>query len=144
MSGRLTLNSKEVDRLVKVMDTNAADIINSCAQDILSEAQRRVPVKTGALRASGRVSRLAGAKYKTAKVSFGGTEEVNYAEFVEYGTAPHPIYPRFKKALYWEGAAHPVAMVNHPGTPAKPFLQPAAEVVGEKYNSGALWQELVK
>lgn len=41
------------------------------------------------------------------------------AKFIQLGTRPHKIRPRKKKALYWEGADHPVKEVNHPGT--KPF-----------------------
>src|SRR5712691_11145250 len=32
----------------------------------------------------------------------------SYAPFVEFGTKPHVIEARNKKALYWNGAAHPV------------------------------------
>jgi len=37
---------------------------------------------------------------------------------VEYGTRPHIIRPKHKKALYWVGARHPVNKVHHPGTRA--------------------------
>jgi hypothetical protein len=47
---------------------------------------------------------------------------------VEYGTSPHVIKPVNKRALYWPGAAHPVASVNHPGTRAQPFMRPAIEM----------------
>src|ERR1700724_2628805 len=40
----------------------------------------------------------------------------SYAPYVEFGTKPHVILPKNKKALYWPGAAHPVASVNHPGS----------------------------
>ena len=50
---------------------------------------------------------------------------VEYAGFVEFGTGPHIIRPRDKKALWWEGAAHPVSEVHHPGTPADPFFRQA-------------------
>lgn len=54
--------------------------------------------------------------------------------YVEFGTKPHPIVagalqspPKTggKKALWWPGAAHPVASVDHPGTPAQPFIKPS-------------------
>lgn len=38
------------------------------------------------------------------------------------GTKPHTIRPRTKKALFWQGASHPVAKVEHPGTPPFDFL----------------------
>ena len=46
----------------------------------------------------------------------------SYAPYVEFGTAPHVIAPKEKKALYWPGAAHPVARVNHPGTKPNRYL----------------------
>lgn len=69
---------------------------------------------------------------------------VEYAEYVEYGTSPHVIYPtpehfarnaasgRRTAALYWKGARHPVAYVNHPGNPAYPYLRPALIAVSER------------
>src|ERR1700694_120011 len=45
----------------------------------------------------------------------------SYAPYVEFGTAPHTIYPKEKKALFWPGAAHPVSKVNHPGTKPNQF-----------------------
>jgi HK97 gp10 family phage protein len=92
--------------------------------DVQNEARRRAPVDTGRLRSS-IVSRAEGSGRSVGYVI--GTN-VNYAAAVEYGTAPHVIKPRYKKALYWPGAAHPVAQVNHPGTQAQPFLRPAIEL----------------
>lgn len=66
---------------------------------------------------------------------------VPYALFLEFGTPPHIIRPRLKKALFWPGilpstaalvtkagtffnaagervGRHPVALVRHPGTRA--------------------------
>lgn len=38
--------------------------------------------------------------------------------FIEYGTAPHTIRPKVKKALWWIdiSTGHPVSHANHPGT----------------------------
>lgn len=47
----------------------------------------------------------------------------SYAPYVEFGTAPHVILPKDKKALYWPGAAHPVSKVNHPGTKPNQFME---------------------
>ena len=48
---------------------------------------------------------------------------MKYGRFLEEGTAPHVIRPKNKKALFWEGASHPVRQVNHPGTKAYPVLE---------------------
>ncbi|MHB0740847.1 hypothetical protein [Peptostreptococcus anaerobius] len=41
---------------------------------------------------------------------------VDYGGILEEGSSPHVIRPKSKQALYWDGAEHPVKMVNHPGT----------------------------
>ena len=52
---------------------------------------------------------------------------LSYSAFVILGTQPHVISARIKKALYWEGAAHPFVRVNHPGTQPNDFREKAAE-----------------
>lgn len=47
----------------------------------------------------------------------------SYAPLVEFGTKPHVILPKTAKALFWPGAAHPVARVNHPGTKPNAFME---------------------
>ena len=37
------------------------------------------------------------------------------AAIQDAGTEPYMIRPKTKKALFWEGAMHPVGKVNHPG-----------------------------
>ena len=56
-----------------------------------------------------------------------------YAEGVEKGTKPHVIRAKKKKALYWQGANHPVKVVNHPGSRAKPYLIPALKSEQPKF-----------
>ncbi len=58
---------------------------------------------------------------------------VPYAHLLERGTAPHPIRPRTKKALWWTHGAdrgwfvptRPLPFVNHPGTRAYHVIQRA-------------------
>lgn len=50
-----------------------------------------------------------------------------YASILEDGTDSHPIYPRSKMALYWEGAQHPVKYVNSPGVKATHFFTKGIE-----------------
>lgn len=45
-----------------------------------------------------------------------------YAAAHQFGSRPHTIRPRAKRALFWPGAAHPVGAVHHPGLPARPFF----------------------
>ena len=46
-----------------------------------------------------------------------------YAEWVNDGTQPYTITPTSKKALYWEGADHPVRVVHHPGIKGRHFVE---------------------
>jgi hypothetical protein len=85
---------------------------------ILGDAQHLVRKRTGRLRDSLRAE----VHDKVLRV---GSLDCNYATDVEMGTAAHVITPRNKKALYWPGADHPVARVNHPGTQPMPYLRPA-------------------
>lgn len=89
---------------------------NRLARAVAADARRYVGVDTGALRSTIRV--------RGNRVTAGGAK-APYWYFHHEGTAPHTIEPRFKKALYWPGARHPVARVNHPGTEANPFLKRA-------------------
>ena len=58
---------------------------------------------------------------------------VDYADAIESGSRPHVI--KGNEYLYWEGAEHPVRQVNHPGTKASPYMEPAAIRNEEKFNS---------
>ncbi|MCL5947420.1 MAG: hypothetical protein M1298_05335 [Chloroflexi bacterium] len=56
-----------------------------------------------------------------------GVYGVDYADFVIHGTAPHLIMPVQKRALWWQGSAHPVSRVQHPGTQPNDFPLRAVE-----------------
>lgn len=85
---------------------------------VTDDMRRGCPVDTGELLATIRFS----DDSPTAVSVHVGSD--HWAD-VEYGTNPHTIYPRTRKALWWPGAKHPVSKVNHPGTPAQPFIRPA-------------------
>jgi hypothetical protein len=61
----------------------------------------------------------------------------NYASAMEFGTKPHEIRPKVKKALafkpgagfrFWDESGRVVVKsVKHPGTKAQPYLTPAVE-----------------
>ena len=98
--------------------------LDAAAANILVDAQnnldRNKSRKTSVLRTSG--------KYKTnfkkliAEVSF----NVYYAIFVEKGTRPHVIRAKNKKVLGNKKVGFFGKQVNHPGSRAKPYLEPAA------------------
>lgn len=97
--------------------------INDWMQDvigdaILGDAKNYVHKRSGRLHDSLRAE----CQDKVLRV---GSLDCNYAADVELGTGPHVILPKNKKALHWPGVDHPVARVNHPGTPPFPYLRPA-------------------
>lgn len=89
-------------------------VLNQVAQEVEEDIKRNAPVDTGELvrsvRRRGSVIRITAPHW----------------HFVEYGTRPHIIRPRVKRALWWPDAHHPVKQVYHPGTQAQPFIRPAA------------------
>ena len=100
--------------------------MNGLLADCVVEAKQRVPVRTSVLQGSIQM-RPARQLDADTLVAYWGSFAVRYARFVEEGTAPHIIRPRTAGALYWPGAAHPVPLVHHPGSRARPFLKPVAE-----------------
>src|SRR3954470_5658671 len=89
----------------------------SAAQAVLAKNTTKgiVPWRTGFLTQSFR------AELTTGLLRWFPT--ASYAPYVEFGTRPHTILPKDKKALYWPGAAHPVRRVNHPGTKPNAFME---------------------
>lgn len=96
-------------------------------------AKLKVPRKTGNL---GRTIHAGELTKQSAQVE----ASASYAAYVELGTAPHVIVPRYAKVLAWGGArrqsgslrsgsapTHFARRVNHPGTKPQPFLLPAAK-----------------
>lgn len=127
VSTRLVLNHAEIERvLVGPQGPVAKDLVRR-AQRVTDQAKvnasgRPGPnVDTGRLRSSIHWRLVTGAGGLYAEV---GTT-VSYAKGLEEGNPPHTIRPSRRKALYWKGARHPVALVHHPGNRPLPFLVPA-------------------
>lgn len=107
--------------------------IRSGARVILKEARLRCPVETGALAASLKVrapkKKAAGENIAmvSADPKFVGPDgyrrPYKYAWLVEHGSSPHTI--ESKDIPLNIAGAHPVAVVQHPGSRPRPFLRPA-------------------
>jgi HK97 gp10 family phage protein len=120
--------SADIHRLASALRESAGDseitthnVLVHSANYIKADMEARVPVRTGRLRQSIEV------KVFTDRVVIGPDTE--YAAYVEFGTKPHVIRPRNKKALsfYVGGQRIVVTKVNHPGTKAQPYVRPAFE-----------------
>ena len=96
-----------------------ATLVSAGNTILLDALKAEAPVKTDALRDS-IVSRQSGPQGR-------GYYGLYYGEYVVSGTRPHIIMPRVKRALYWPGAAHPVALVHHPGTKPNDFVRRAVD-----------------
>lgn len=111
----------------------------SPSEPVYQDLQRRVlrvdaaakalcPVDTGRLRGSIRW-RIEATPDEL--IGYIGTD-VKYAPFVHEGTAGGTIIrPVNKQALFWKGAAHPVASVTRGATRAQPFLRDALSAANE-------------
>ena len=110
------------------------DLMKSLALHAIVEQKRLVPRKTGNLGRSIGIGRVTSTSAETVAGA-------GYAAFVEFGTKPHTIVPRFKKALRFPasgsarlsgsvrsgGSVIFSKRVRHPGTKAKPFMVPGAK-----------------
>ncbi len=89
--------------------------------EVAFEAKKTSPRRTGFLADS--IGYKAG-KQGVKIAPFG----VSYAEFMEFGTRPHPIFPRNARVLAFEaGGMVFTRRVMHPGTTPRPFMARAAE-----------------
>jgi HK97 gp10 family phage protein len=121
---------KFLDALPKKVEKNIMrSALRAGAMVIMEQAKANVPVKTGALRDSLRVSTGYKNGKVTATVKAGGKTkrggDAFYAHMVEFGTSAHNIAA---KAGGWLSFMNVFAKeVAHPGARAKPFLRPAMD-----------------
>ena len=111
-----TKSEEDEKKIQKVLKNSAMTIQKNAISNLTNNGS----VNTGHLRRS--ISTKMGDMEATIH-----TSNLKYAPMVEFGTRPHIIRAKNKKALYWKGATHPVKQVNHPGSKAKPYLIPAFE-----------------
>jgi len=96
---------------------------------VSANAKRNAPSKFGKLRQS--------ITEKFSKLTGEVAVNVDYAGAVEFGSKPHIIRPKKKKALafkpgggfkFWDESGRVVVKwVKHPGTDPQPYLTPAVE-----------------
>jgi hypothetical protein len=113
--------------LVAAMPGRVGAGVQSVVEAVASSARETAPVRTGALRDS-IVSRMTGPL--AGEVTYGAP----HARYLFEGTgvygprgAAFTVLPREKKALFWPGAAHPVARVLIQGIRPRDFVTPAVE-----------------
>jgi HK97 gp10 family phage protein len=138
MTDGMVLDTKEVDRIMRVLKINEKQLGKVIAFEAEAEMKKRAAVDTSAMRNSIYVVTQDEDGYGMASGEARGNNDkvetsphpkptgdtlanvgpsVNYAEFVEFGTS--------KMA-------------------AQPFVVPGAETVFNKFNNGEFWNGLVK
>jgi hypothetical protein len=124
---RLTAQYEPVEGAQQVAVSRAVPIMGGLGRRIVTNARRRVPVRTGALRDS--IGSSVSSNASAVRLEVFATAA--HARFVHDGTRPHVIRPRRARALRFEmgGRAVFAAHVQHPGTKAAPFL---AEAVADE------------
>ena len=103
------------------------------------EAKRNVPVRSGALRDSIRVSTRARRGVVNALIRAGGGRAVKgkaqgafYAHIVEFGAKPHVIRSRTPGGKLRLQGGQLVSAVHHPGSQPRRFMRPAFDRGGRK------------
>ena len=119
----------DFDGFTEQVNKDLKGLIRRSTERVAGMAKRNAPSSMGKLRQS----ITAKVKGLTGEVAV----NVDHAGAVEFGSKPHEIRPRLKKALafkpgagfrFWDESGRVVVKsVKHPGTKAQPFLRPAVE-----------------
>lgn len=133
----ITIEFRQIERAARGAGAMASalvrtDVLLRAAGLVLLDAMRQeAPVGPDRVSYGGTLLHRGGTLQRSLVYQKGsqgaGIYGVHYAEFVIHGTAPHLILPVQKKALWWQGAAHPVPQVQHPGTAPNDFPKRAVE-----------------
>lgn len=123
------VGGRELDDLLqtlapKIQKNVQRTALRAGAKVYLGEVQARIPVASGQLRASARITSRAQGASVSASVKVGNIVAW-YAHLVEFGTRPHVIRAAPGRAMRFGGVT--TREVHHPGTRARPFMRPAAD-----------------
>jgi HK97 gp10 family phage protein len=126
--------ANDLDKMLKelpaaVARRAAGNALRAAARVIRDEAKREVPVKTGELRKAIKVITGQSTQRDTRIVHVGVFgKEAPLAHLIEFGSIAHRIATRTKRVLVEIATGTFFGReVQHPGTPERPFLRPAAD-----------------
>ena len=125
---RVSLNLNQA-ALHRVGMERARMLVNKITRQTLNRSAVLCPVDTGRLRASGSMRIAERGSAVVGQVEY----TASYAAAVHNGTRPHVIVPRRGRYLRFQVGGRTVyaRRVQHPGTPARPYLATAlVEVAG--------------
>jgi len=124
-----------LERLHQLDDSLQNQLVKDITHEVFDEVKRGASrhFKTGVMEDNieMRVRNGAGVVWiddKNMLVPWRG-RNINYASFVLFGTRPHKIEAKNKKALKWAGLSGFVKSVNHPGYRGDNFLKDSADRV---------------
>lgn len=120
---------RELDDLLQTLAPKMHKNINRAglragAAVFREEVRQNVPVSSGALKKSVRITTRAKGGKVSASVKIGNAKAW-YAHLVEFGTRPHKIMAKPRSGLDINGTVR--REVDHPGSPGKPFVRPAVD-----------------
>lgn len=124
----------ELDALLRTLPDRMQKNVNRTglragAAVFLAEVKQNIPVSSGDLLKTARISSRAAGGGVSVSVKVGGKHKgVDgwYAHLVEYGTRPHVILPKKQGGAMQFGGIK-TRLVDHPGTRARPFMRPAVD-----------------
>jgi hypothetical protein len=134
-------NLDELGRRIREVYPKAwQELLSHIAIQTKETMQDNMPYKTGWLRQSV-VTEVRGATVLTYPIAF-------YAPFVDQGTKPHIIFPRFKQVLhfYIGGKGIFATYVRHPGFAGRHFIDKTKDQMKEKLRVFVInfWKELTR
>ena len=126
------------------LNTSVASALNAGAKIVETSAKSKVKVKTGRLKDSIHTIPASPENLEAQVVA-----DTNYASYIEKGTAPHVIVATNAAVLHFQldGDDAFAASVQHPGSAAAPFMEPALDENTEDIKASvmlALQMELLK
>lgn len=136
---RIVLDTTELDRIAAQLDLKTEAVVRRAAFEIEQKAKMLAPVDTGAMRSS----------IYTTTAKEDGFHKAAAETLEKRITDLQPLDQPSEgdEVMARIGPAVEYAVFVETGTSrqaAQPFLIPAAEEVGRKYNSGEAWAEIVK
>ena len=103
-----------------IYDKSIERFLDLAGEMLRADAVREAPVVEGRLRGD-----ITVFPKRKGEVSVGNTALIEYAKYVYYGTKPHTIKPKKRKALKTPYGVF--RSVNHPGTKPNPYLDRALQ-----------------
>jgi HK97 gp10 family phage protein len=141
---------KEIGKTLKTLETKVATKVvrkgvAKMAQIVRKDMRKRAPRKTGKLKKELRY-KIVKSKKGGFTASVGAFNGAFYANFIEKGTKRHVIKPKGRRKVLSFGGKS-VASVVHPGTNARPFIEPAFKASQDeaiKQAGKVIMRELIK